>query len=128
MEIYSMLKNKKGLVRKGHLVFSTTIIFLIYFIIQDWVKVHLTWFTTYLFPLLIGILLPDLIEVANSPNHRAFFHSIRLLKIIIFFIIPLTIVSAYLVNPRYFILTVLFAGYLLHLAADSVTKKGLPPK
>ncbi len=123
-----MLKDKKGLVRKGHIYFSLTVVLLIYFIIQDWVEIHLTWFTIYLFPLLIGILLPDLIEIANSPNHRAFFHSIRLLKIILFFITPLTIVSAYLVNSRYFILTVFFAGYLLHLAADSLTKKGLPLK
>jgi len=124
-----MFRDKKGLSsRKGHLVFSATIIFLVYFVIQDWVEINLTWFTIYLFPLLIGILLPDLLEPAISPHHRNFFHSWRMLKIIIFYIIPITIISAYFVDERYFILVAFFAGYCLHLLPDSLTKRGLPLK
>jgi len=72
--------------------------------------------------------LPDLLEPASSPHHRQFFHSI--------FFGGFTIVASVKIYQwqlkddfeealRYFLLAV-SSAYLIHLAADSLTRRSLP--
>jgi len=82
-----------------------------------------------LFAALAGSVLPDLLEPPISSRHRGFFHSTTVLKgaagvfcgTALLWLLPG--VSQKTVP---FVLSALALGYLLHLAADSVTPRGLP--
>lgn len=72
--------------------------------------------------------LPDILEPATTPNHRAFFHSIAFAGLIVG-----GLHKTYQWQPesdleRFFKALALLAGsaYLIHLAMDLTTKKGLP--
>jgi len=72
----------------------------------------------------IAASLPDLIEPARNPNHRAFFHSITS-GILSCILILQTHRSA--LNPETkSLLTCLGLGYTSHLLSDSSTAKSLP--
>lgn len=68
-------------------------------------------------------LLPDILEPADSPNHRKFFHSITAAGLVV-----------YLISGRHTdgcsesarkLLMVLGMGYLSHLALDSTTPRAI---
>lgn len=71
----------------------------------------------------IGSILPDIIEPARNPNHRAFFHSVLVLIITI-------LLSYYLLkcvdSAKMFMVGFLVIGYVSHLALDFMTPKSLP--
>jgi membrane-bound metal-dependent hydrolase YbcI (DUF457 family) len=71
----------------------------------------------------IAALLPDVLEPANSPNHRAFFHSLAM-----------AVLVAYVITGKHTgkwpaIITLVVGaagiGYLSHLAADAGTPKSI---
>jgi membrane-bound metal-dependent hydrolase YbcI (DUF457 family) len=68
-------------------------------------------------------LLPDLLEPANSPNHRAFFHSLAMAALV-----------AYVITGKHtgkwpaiisLVIGAAGLGYLSHLAADATTPKSI---
>ena len=76
-----------------------------------------------------GSILPDLLERPTSSRHRGFFHSKRVLEItgIVFFVMAiLWLLPGALLKTGFFVCSAFALGYLLHLAADSVTPRGLP--
>ena len=76
-----------------------------------------------------GSILPDLLEPPTSSRHRGFFHSKTVLKVtgILFMGTALLWMLPEVPSKTVpFVLSALALGYLLHLAADSLTKRGLP--
>ena len=72
---------------------------------------------------MIACMLPDILEPANHPNHRHFFHSFTAGGILLFF--------SYKVNNSQspvevqILLQCALSGYVSHLLADSATPMGL---
>jgi len=82
-----------------------------------------------LLAVLTGSVLPDLLERPKSSRHREFFHSKRVLKgTSMLFLSTAVLWLLPDIPPKtvFFGLSALALGYLLHLAADSVTPRGLP--
>ena len=74
--------------------------------------------------LLIGSILPDIIEPAKHYTHRNYFHSKRFLKINYYLLLP-TLLIGFFINWIFY-LFFLIIGYTSHLWLDSTTKMGLP--
>lgn len=68
---------------------------------------------------------PDIIEPANSPSHRSFFHSIILLVMLAYGNQKVW-ESHNMTEDQKLILSVLSAAYGSHLVSDRVTPKGIP--
>jgi membrane-bound metal-dependent hydrolase YbcI (DUF457 family) len=68
-------------------------------------------------------LLPDILEPADSPNHRKFFHSITAAGLVVYSISGRH-TSGYSASVRK-ILMVLGMGYLSHLALDCTTPQAI---
>ncbi len=73
----------------------------------------------------LGALLPDLLEPADNPNHRKFFHSATC------GFLSSKIISQILLDPNVKpevkeLISFGYLGYLSHLAADFTTPKGPP--
>ncbi len=68
-------------------------------------------------------LLPDILEPADSPNHRKFFHSITAAGLVVYSISGRH-TNSYSALARK-ILIVLGMGYLSHLVADAGTPKSI---
>ena len=76
-----------------------------------------------------GSILPDLLEPPTNSRHRGFFHSKKMLKgtgIVFMGTALLWLLPEVSQKNVPFVLSALALGYLLHLAADSVTPRGLP--
>ena len=78
----------------------------------------------HIFALMLGSVVPDLLEPAYNSFHRDFFHSKRLLKLLLISIIPLLILSKFIFETSYVLVFIL--AYILHLFLDSFTRRGLP--
>jgi membrane-bound metal-dependent hydrolase YbcI (DUF457 family) len=77
----------------------------------------------------VGSMLPDLLEPPTSSRHRGFFHSKKMLKgtgILFVGAVFLWLLPEIPSKTVPFVLSALALGYLLHLAADSVTPRELP--
>ena len=68
---------------------------------------------------------PDIIEPANNPNHRGFFHSIGMLKILAH-VQDRAWQAQNLKEEQKQLLSTLIDAYISHLLSDSTTQKGLP--
>lgn len=68
--------------------------------------------------------LPDLIEPASNPNHRAFFHSYGLGAFLLY--AATHVWDSDLTVEQKGAYSTAIAGFLSHLALDSTTPKGLP--
>lgn len=73
---------------------------------------------------LAGIL-PDIIEPATNPNHRGFFHSVAMLKILAY-ANNRTWQAQNLTEEQKHRISTLMDAYKSHLLSDSTTQKGLP--
>lgn len=76
-----------------------------------------------------GSVLPDLLEPPISSRHRGFFHSKRMLRVTAIFFLAAAALWLLPEIPQktvLFVFSALALGYLLHLAADSLTPRGLP--
>ncbi|MEN6443081.1 MAG: metal-dependent hydrolase [Methanoregula sp.] len=78
----------------------------------------------------IGSLIPDIIEPATSFRHRRLFHSVGAL-IVMFFLFGLTalitlVVAFFSEFSGFYLASCFFLGYLFHLLADAITPMGLP--
>ena len=74
--------------------------------------------------LIVGSVLPDIIEPAKNYKHRKYFHSKRFLKVLAISLIPFFIIGIF--NNLFLYGLFLIIGYILHLGLDSSTKMGLP--
>lgn len=68
---------------------------------------------------------PDIIEPATSPNHRGFFHSVGMLKILAY-AQDRTCQAQNLTEAQKQLASTLIDAYTSHLLSDSTTQKGLP--
>lgn len=73
---------------------------------------------------LVTSTLPDILEPATNPNHRAFFHSIAFACLILYANHKLK--SSSLPEEAKLLINALSIGYGLHLGADLTTPKSLP--
>lgn len=113
--------------RETHFTIAFIALVIIYFIMN---KFNLINYSGYAVILLVGSILPDIIEPAIAKNnrkaweHRQFFHSKKLLKNLYISLIPLLILGV--IFNLFFYLFFLVIGYIIHLWLDSTTKMGLP--
>ena len=76
-----------------------------------------------------GSLMPDLLERPTSSRHRGIFHSRRALKgscIVFCLSAILYLLPGIPSRPVIYGISCCALGYLLHLGADSLTRRGLP--
>jgi len=78
----------------------------------------------------IGSIIPDIIEPATSFRHRGLFHSVGALIAMVFLfgstaLIALA-VAFFSEFSAFYLVSCFFLGYLFHLLADSITPMGLP--
>jgi membrane-bound metal-dependent hydrolase YbcI (DUF457 family) len=78
----------------------------------------------------IGSIIPDVIEPATSYRHRGLFHSFSAL-LVIFFLFGSTALIALVISffsefSAFYLWSCFFLGYLFHLLADAITPMGLP--
>ena len=121
--------------RRGHLAIGIVIFFL-----YSYFMIHFSTITdaSLLFGIvavLIGSVLPDIIEPPTSSKHRGFFHSRGVLGCTLFAFIVTVVAeialpylpssSQFSFSQIYFISSFLL-GYSFHLLAESLTPAGLP--
>lgn len=107
--------------KETHFTIAFILLVIIYFLMNYLSLVKYFGFATIL---LIGSILPDMIEPAYHYTHRKYFHSKSFLKILYIILLPLLIISIFL--PIILYLLFLIIGYILHLWLDATTKMGLP--
>jgi inner membrane protein len=106
---------------KEHFTLAFILLIIIYFILNYF---NLNAYFSYSAVLLIGAILPDIIEYPKDWKHRKFFHSKRFLRGCCYSLI-ITLVLGLLINSFLYIFF-LTLGYISHLALDSTTPRGLP--
>jgi membrane-bound metal-dependent hydrolase YbcI (DUF457 family) len=72
---------------------------------------------------LLGSIIPDILDPPTSYKHRRFFHSKRVRKYMGYVSIGVVLV---IITPLLNAVTFFCLGYFLHLMADSTTPMGLP--
>ncbi len=113
--------------RETHYTIAFVLLILVYFLMN---KLGLFSYFGYAVAILVGSVLPDVIEPAISNGnrkawqHRQVFHSKRTLKGILILIIPVLILGMFFNIFLYLFFGLI--GYILHLLMDSTTKMGLP--
>jgi membrane-bound metal-dependent hydrolase YbcI (DUF457 family) len=79
---------------------------------------------------IIGSILPDILEPAYNWKHRGIYHSKRALKFSLTIFVITALISLISIFFRdflvFYVISCLFLGYLVHLVADSTTYVGLP--
>jgi len=110
--------------RETHLGFGLIFVVALYLVFQ---QINFKSFTiAEAFFLYVGSIIPDIIEPATSYNHRAFFHSWKLLAVLLVLSI-LTFLIWHFSNIGFIGWIAFFcAGYIVHLLLDSTTKMSLP--
>jgi inner membrane protein len=103
---------------KQHTVISIIIAVIIGYFFRDLI--------VYVGFIVLGALLPDIIEPPRSPFHRKFFHSRLFFKLLFLGLIILFIAS--LNENKYYWAFFLVLGYLTHLIFDAIIPKGLPKR
>lgn len=103
---------------KEHYTLAFILLIVIYFILNYF---NLLSYFGYSVSLLLGSVLPDMIEPAKNYMHRNYFHSKRFLKILYYLIIP-TLILSILFNYLFYIFF-LIMGYISHLWLDSTTRR-----
>jgi hypothetical protein len=109
--------------RNTHFSIALILLIVIYFTL-DYFNFNLSNYSLNAVALLIGSVIPDIIEPAEHYTHRKYYHSKRFLKIL-YFSLPISLLLGIILNP---ILCVFFfvLGYISHLWLDSTTKMSLP--
>jgi len=107
--------------KEQHFTLAIVLLIAIYFGL-NWLNL-LNYFS-YASVLIIGSVLPDIIEPAKHYTHRNYFHSKRFLKILYYSLIPTLLIGIFFNWILYFFF--LAIGYISHLWLDSTTKMGLP--
>jgi membrane-bound metal-dependent hydrolase YbcI (DUF457 family) len=77
----------------------------------------------------IGSIIPDIIEPPTSYRHRQLFHSVGALIMMIFLFgstaLIALVISFFSELSAFYLASCFFLGYLFHLLADSITPMGL---
>ena len=114
--------------REAHSLAGLSIPILIYLIVGS--KVLNSGFLISSALFIFGNIAPDIMEPARYFTHRNFFHSQKLLKILLVSVAPvaiLWIISWLIFKSQIFLFIGSFlVGYIIHLLMDSTTKMGLP--
>ncbi len=125
MRLYISKMNKKAVSSVSHIVAGLVVIIIFCFYIGQHQKIPIEWIV-YVSPFLLGVLSPDILDSNKSPNHRSILgHGYFVVYALIFGVIPIAIYFGLAKSYLYFHLAVFFAGFLLHLLVDSLSKKGL---
>jgi hypothetical protein len=115
--------------RQTHTGIALIIPFLILLIVGSKV-LHSSTFIINSILVVLGSLAPDFLEPAHYWNHRSFFHSQKLLKILLIttgIIGFFEIIFYSIFQSQIFLFIISFlVGYILHLLLDFTTKMGLP--
>ncbi len=73
---------------------------------------------------ILGSVIPDIIEAPTSWMHRGLGHSKRALKLMGMILIITALIG--LLFNMFYIISSFFLGYVFHLLADATTEVGLP--
>lgn len=132
------LKDKRGLNRRGHILFSLGLAIISIFILKVYIIKEMIISVSFLIfhvPFfLIGSLLPDWIEKGGKSliSHRKFFHSGRMLWILLIVLLPVTLWLAIRIPIKtififtynnYTLAAAICFGILSHLMGDALTSK-----
>jgi hypothetical protein len=117
--------NKKALGRQSHILAALGILYVIYLFIVDYVIIPKEWLV-YIFPFVLGSIAPDLLEPATSMFHRSYFHSKRMLKILLFVGIPMFSIASYITSTKWIHVVAFLIGWSIHIGLDSLTTRGIP--
>jgi|GEM_PF-6261089 inner membrane protein len=107
--------------REAHFTFGIILLIGSYFLLD---YIHLISLFGYAITLIVGSVLPDIIEPAKDYTHRDYFHSKRFLKML-YYSLPITLLIG-LFFHGWLYLFFLAVGYISHLWLDLTTKMGLP--
>ncbi|MHA1222770.1 MAG: hypothetical protein ACTSP3_05850 [Candidatus Heimdallarchaeaceae archaeon] len=119
------MPNREDHIRTGLMIGGPTIFFLLFFS-ENILSAILQGLLGLMF-LILGSILPDIIEPPTDRFHRATFHSyytlgitgvIGLISLVLIFVLGSNIITI--------IIIALSLGYFIHLVLDSQTKMGLP--
>jgi len=125
--------DKRAVLKNNHMIISLIVIIIFCFVVGGYTKISFDW-SVYLYPFILGNLMPDIIDSTRKPLHRSILgHGRLLLKIIVFALIPIAvylavttkIYSEIATSMAYLCIAVFFAGFTLHLITDSFSKRGL---
>jgi len=86
------------------------------------IVIYLKFSEVYLFGIIIGVILPDLIEPPSSRFHRKFWHSRKLFKAIILLLAFSFLASLLISRDMYWVFFILL-GYEIHLFCDYLWSK-----
>ncbi len=85
--------------KEEHYTIAIILVIIFYFILN---YLHLLKYFGYSVALLLGSVLPDIIEPAKTYTHRNYFHSKRILKIMCYLLIP-TLILGFFINWVFYI-------------------------
>ncbi|MFZ0004591.1 MAG: metal-dependent hydrolase [Methanoregula sp.] len=117
--------------REFHLIIGILVFFVYAYLLHGIQSITIGYFVLGFCAVIIGSILPDILEPATNSKHRGIFHSWGALKCIvcIFGISALTdLVLALPESTKVMVFPVSCCalGYSFHLLADSTTRRGLP--
>ena len=118
-----IIKDKKGLSRTGHLVFSGLLVVFGYYFLSHHIEISVIKLLWYIPSFTAGILFPDIVELPGLRriHHRKFLHSRRMLWINLIILIPISIFMGLYINSSWFYVTSFLLGDLSHIFGDCLT-------
>ena len=124
MQKVIVMANKEEHIEKALLI-GGPILCLLLFMIDNNPSMFLLTVLLSLGMLVLGAVLPDILEPPTNPFHRSTFHS-KLILIIVGSLGIISIIITFLVIANWITLSLcgLFIGYVIHLAQDSQTRIG----
>jgi membrane-bound metal-dependent hydrolase YbcI (DUF457 family) len=106
------------------------IAFLIFTGLYSVIKIPVNWIGYGFIGVIIGSILPDILEPAKSWMHRGVGHSKRTLKMLgmIFAVNAILALFSFFINifSIFYVISCCLLGYIVHLLADATTNVGLP--
>jgi len=116
--------------REQHLVIGIITFFLYTYFIYILVKISTDAIVLGFIAVVLGSIIPDILESPKNWMHRGLGHSKRALKFTatIFAITAFFGLFSFIINifSIFYIISSFFLGYIVHLLADATTEVGLP--
>jgi membrane-bound metal-dependent hydrolase YbcI (DUF457 family) len=117
--------------REFHLIIGIFVFFMYAYLLHGIHSITIGYFVLGFCAVIVGSILPDILEPATNSKHRGIFHSWWALKCIVCIFgisVAITLVLALPESTKgiVFAVSCCALGYSFHLLADSTTRRGLP--
>ncbi len=110
--------------KQQHLTIGVVAFFLYTYFIYIIIKISTEAITYAFIAVVLGSIIPDILEPPTSWMHRGLGHSKRALKLTGKILATATLVGLFF--STFYIISSFFLGYVFHLLADATTEVGLP--